>query len=306
MKKFIFLVLLIPVLTFCHDSQKMTSEKENELKKSAELLVTNYIKGFENKNWNEMLNSVSEKGLQISTLETSLIRYSLIGYSEYVNKTKLEKKVLIDSLSTKIIGKTTAMVTAWYKTTTINSWGIGINGNLDIFVLEKNEDNWKIQSYYPQISFPTIFNKNIESVWNYKHDVLCRFSDAISQMGNICLYFLEDYKKNGTSLAQTGKIMGKRFAQGWNPSRGFDGLVSGFTNVIQSISTNVEVLELNKNTAIIKYDPSFKPMAKYYNISEKELLDFFQSSFGEIADHMGGICTIKENGTFYELTLTKK
>ena len=115
-----------------------------------------------------------------------------------------------------------------------------------------------------------------------------------------------EYKKNGTSPAQLGKIIGARFAEGWNPEGGFDGLASGFTNVIQSLSTNVEVLELNKNTAKFKYDPFFSQMAQYYNLSKQDVLEYFQNAFGAIADKMGSTSSLVEDDKYYLLTLNKK
>lgn len=307
MKKIIFLLILISAFSFGQNAQKRNSGSQEELKKSAETFVTDWIKYFENKNWDAIVNSADADGLLISALEASPLKNSLEGITEYgKKKDNSSKKILIDSLSTEVFGKTSAMVTARYKTSLISPWGTTDIANLDNFRLEKIDGNWKIKTWFRQEYFPTIFSENIESVWNYRRDLLWRFNDAIFQMGNIALFFMGEYKKNGTSPAQLGKIMGARFAEGWNPEGGFDGLASGFTNVIQSLSTNVEVLELNKNTAKFKYDPFFSQMAQYYNLSKQDVLEYFQNAFGAIADKMGSTSSLVEDDKYYLLTLNKK
>ena len=118
----------------------------------------------------------------------------------------MSKKILIDSHSTEVFGKTSAIVTARYKTSLISPLGTRDIANMDNFRIEKIDGNWKIKTWFRQEYFPTIFSENIESVWNYRLDLLLRFNDAIFQMGNIALFFIGEYKKNGTSPAQLGKL----------------------------------------------------------------------------------------------------
>lgn len=307
MKKIIFLFILISAFSFGQNPQKKNSGNQDDLKNSAQTFVADWINYFENKNWDAIVNSASADGLYISALETSILKNTLEGIVDYNRKNdNSSKKILIDSLSTEVFGKTSAFVTAWYKTNLYGPWGSTTFASLDNFRIEKIDGKWKIKTWFRQEYFPTIFNKNIESVWNYRRDLLWRFNDAIFQMGGITLYFMGEFKKNGTSPAQLGKFMGERFAESWNQSAGFDGLASSFTNLIQSLSTHVEVLELNNQTAKLKFDPAFKPFAQYNNITEKELLEFFQNSFGAIADKMGSTCSLVEDDKFYVLTFNKK
>ena len=119
------------------------------------------------------------------------------------------------------------------------------------------------------------------------------------------MYFLEEYKKNGTTPAQLGNQIGSRFAQFWDKSGGFEEYVSGILWNLQTLSTYIEVLESNESMIKIKWNPSI-PISNDWDVSKKELLEYFQNAFGEIAKYMGATCSIVDDGKYWILTLNKK
>jgi hypothetical protein len=221
-------------------------------------------------------------------------------------KTVTSEKIDVKSISAEVLSPNIALVTANYLQTTDRSGNISFFDNLDVFLLEMKEGSWKIRKYIPHFNYPLIYNENIDKKFQTgRLAPLSRFDGLSSQMNGILLYFFEDYKKNGTTPAQLGKIVGSRFAKTWNQSRGFEGLASGFLWNLQTMSTYIEVLDRNENTAKYKCNPMLT-ISERWNVTKQEALEYCQNAFGEIADYMGGTCLIVEDGKFWILTFNKK
>lgn len=307
MKKLIFLFIVIPAIAFSQNTQKETPENQDDLKKSAEAFVTNWFKNFEDKKWDKIINLVSEDGTLYTSTQTSALHDEVKSIIEFYQTNVTDYKVEVYSLSTEVFGQTEALVTARYIETGTLKGNIELLDYLDIYLLEMKQGAWKIKTLYSQYFQPVIFSDNVDKKWQTgKAGPYYRFNGALGQMSGISLYFLEEYKKNGKSPAQIGKMVGTRFAKTWDKSSGFEGLSSGFMWVIQSISPYMEVLERNETSVKIKYENFFKQEVKNWNITDHELLEYFQNAFGEIANHNGGTCSIIEDGKYYVLTLIEK
>ena len=63
MKKLFFLLIIIPAIAFSQQTTIKATASEENLKKSAETYVTNWLKSWENQKWDEILNSSTENGI---------------------------------------------------------------------------------------------------------------------------------------------------------------------------------------------------------------------------------------------------
>lgn len=128
--------------------------------------------------------------------------------------------------------------------------------------------------------------------------------NAINHGWVLILSMIEHFKNAGISPAESGKMIGARFAKTWDPSMGFEALASGFNWGLQIMSTYVEVLERNNRT----FKAKFLSPATYesWNVTKEDLLVCSQNTWQEIADYMGGICSLTEDGNYWIITMTKK
>jgi hypothetical protein len=306
MKTLVLLCILLPAIAFSQNTGTKTTATQESLKKSAETFVTNWLKNWETKKWDEILIALDENGSNITSVQTSSLTEEVKSLIEYYKKNVASDKIFVKSFSTEILGPSAAIVTARYQETTDRLGKISTLDNLDIILLGMKDGVWKIKNYYPQYNYPVIFSDKIDKEWQKgKLDLNTRFTGAVNQMGSMSYYFLEDYKKNGTSPAQVGKSAGTRFAKFWDQSRGFEGLVAGILSNLQTMSTYIEVLERNGSIAKIKF-AHFKQPQKSWDVTDQEILEYYQNIFGEIATHMGGTSSVVNEGEFLVLTLTKK
>lgn len=304
MKTFI-LIFLVFVITSCHTSTYVATNSEKETVKTAEAFVTSWLSNFETQNWDQLIAGVGPDALTVSNIETTRLYESLAGYIEYRRNANFKTTIQIDSLNTFALGKTNAIVNARYKMF-FGEKGSTSTGNVAVFVLQKYDDKWLIREYSPHTYFTFNIDKSIPDPWNYRRDVIWRFNDAILQMGGMMMYFLDDAVKRGISPAESGKRIGKKFAEGWNSETGFKGFVKEMNQVLLSITTDTEIKEISDNKAVFRFTSVFINQAQYWNISEKEFIDFFGNTFMEIAAKMGTDCTLEKEGNNLILTLTKK
>jgi hypothetical protein len=306
MKKLIFLLIILPAIAFSQQSANKAVTSDENLKKSAETFITNWLQSWENKKWAEILSSSNEDGIYYSSVETNALPEVLKGAVDYYKKSITDSKILINSLSTEVFGQAFAMVTARYMETTTNSGNVTYLEYLDVFLLEMNKSSWKIKDWHSQYFAPVIFNTSIDKKWQKgKAEPVWRYSGALNQMYSLLVCFMEDYKKKGTSPAQAGKMMGARFAKEWDQSKGFESLASGMMWNFQTMFNYIEVLERNANTIKFKLD-IFQVDKKNWNVTQEEFIEFFQNSLNEIASHMGGTSTIIVEGRQWIITLSKK
>jgi hypothetical protein len=306
MKRLIFLLIIIPVIAFSQNTDTKTTTSEENLKKSAETFVANWFKYWDDKKYNEILNSVNQDASYINLTSTKPLSKNFNEFIDYLKKNDGSYKVNTYSYATDVLSKTLAIVSVKYIDSTIIKSDITVTDNFDIIILEMVNDAWKFKNYYSTAFMPVVFNANIDKKWQKgKVEPVWRFSGAVNQMFSLVVGFIEDYKKNGTNPAQAGKMMGARFAKVWDQSRGFDGLASGMMWSFQTMSTYVEVLERNENMIKFKIEP-FQVDEKNWNVTQQELLEFFQNSLNEIASTMGGTCIIIVDTKQWIVTLSKK
>ena len=127
MKKLIFLLILLPTVAFSQDN----------LKKSAEDFVASYFKLWEDKKWDDILNSLSEDGQII--WPNHFVESLNVSMKSVVERNKSEMtsdKVDIKWISADVMGPTSAMVTASYLETTDRSGNVRMTDNLDVYLLD--------------------------------------------------------------------------------------------------------------------------------------------------------------------------
>lgn len=302
MKKFILLLLLAPVIAI----GQQTVAGQETLKKSAETFITNFYKNWENKNWDEILNSTCKESKYISLARTSDLLDVFKSVVEYYKTDVTDCKIDINSLSSEVLGSTSALMTIRYIETDNMQGDLKKWDYLDIYLLEMDKDVWKIKTYYPQYFPAVVFSDKVDKQWQKgKAEPAWRYIGTCNQMQGLFSYFMEDYKKNGTSASEMGKKVGARFATYWDHSKGFEELTSGFLWVLQTASTYIEVMERNENTVKFKFEP-FQADVKTWGITKQEMLEYFQNAFGEIATSLGGTCSIVVDGKYYVMTMNKK
>lgn len=303
MKKFVFLLIFIPAFAFGQKPAATATAAGKDLKESAEAFVTRFIQCWDDKNWDQIFNSIEETGTYYSAAETTPLPEMAKSTVNYYKYKVTDARTTVNFVSADVYGQNTAMVTVRYLESLKAEGRDRVLDYLDILVLEMKEGNWKISRWYSQCFYPVIVNPAIDEKWQKNvAEPVWRYSGALYQFYNLNCYLIEDNKKNGTSPAQLGKWMGERFAKTWNQSKGFEGLVSGYFWLMQSISPYVEFTERNENIARIKFK-FYNPDPEEWNVTENEMLECFRNVLIEIAANMGGTCSIAPDGKFYMMTL---
>lgn len=303
MKKFVFLLIILPTFVFGQKPAATATAGEKDLKESAETFVTRFIKNWDDRNWDQILNSIEETGTYYSAAETSPLPEMVKSAVNYYEYNVTDASTTVNFVSADVYGQHTAMVTVRYLES-LKAEGLDrILDYLDILVLEMKEGNWKISRWYSQYFYPVVINPAVDEKWKKGGaEPVWRYSGAVNQFYGLNCYLIEYNKKNGTSPAQLGKRIGERLVKTWDQSKGFEGLVSGYFWLMQSVSPYVELTERNENLVRIKYK-AFIPDAEYWDITENEMLEYFRSGFNEIAAYMGGTCSVVPDGKYYIMTL---
>jgi len=174
-----------------------------------------------------------------------------------------------------------------------------------VYLLEQKNGAWKIKKWIPQQNLPLIYTENVDKKYQTGNTAaIFKAGNAINHGWVLILSMIEHFKNAGISPAESGKMIGARFAKTWDPSMGFEALASGFNWGLQIMSTYVEVLERNNRT----FKAKFLSPATYesWNVTKEDLLVCSQNTWQEIADYMGGICSLTEDGNYWIITMTKK
>jgi hypothetical protein len=278
MKKFFVLLTVIIMVGISRQAFTQTNGNSEDLKKSAEDFVTTWLRNWENKNWDEVMNCMNDKTTYSDLLETKPLS-SLVQMLVQTGSMP-EIRITMQSAEAEILGSTNALVNARYLQETSTGSNPKMTEQLDIFLLSLDGNKWKIRNYYSFENFQVNFNQDIDKKWQYgKTDLQQRFSTGVISRTNLIIYFLEDNQKRGISPAQVGKNMGERYARLVNRQLGFNDLVSIYTSFLQTISTYVEVVERNENHAKFRFDPSLQITARR-EIDASGLLEYWKNYFG--------------------------
>ncbi|MFA7584473.1 MAG: hypothetical protein WCZ46_13160 [Proteiniphilum sp.] len=229
------------------------------------------------------------------------IQANIVNNREKIKSVKIDVK----EISSEITGPNSVIVTTNQLQT--NNW----SGNIytfdyfDFFLLERTARSWKIKSYFISSNFPVIYAETIDK--KYQRDnppAIDKLGWTIKHGWAILYYEIERSKEAGITPEEAGIIMGKRFVQSWDKSKGFDGLTNGFLWNLTSLSTYIEVLERNEITLNVKF---LSPVVyKFWNVTPEELFNFSQNIWIEIADYMGANCSQTSDGTYWIVTFNKK
>ncbi|MDD2243407.1 MAG: hypothetical protein PHY69_09830 [Dysgonamonadaceae bacterium] len=297
MKKIFFLlIILLPTLVFSQEN----------IRRSAEDFVIEYFKLFEEKQWDAIPNMYA-KDAQVIWLNRNVLPL-LETMKPILDKNKTEmtgEKIDVKWILTDVMGTNTAMVYTRYLETTNRLGQIRVTDNMGVFQLEQINGEWKIKKWIPSQNFPLIFNQNIDE--KYQMDnmaTIAKAGFAIQHGWNILFYNLEYFNKAGTTPAELGRMMGARFAETWDKTKGFEGLANGFIWGLQIMSTYVEVLERNETTFVAKIAPP--NTASIFDFTKEDLFICCQNIWSEIADYMGGNCTLENQENYWIITLKKK
>ncbi|MCE5206037.1 MAG: hypothetical protein LLF80_08055 [Porphyromonadaceae bacterium] len=274
--------------------------------KSAEDFVRGYFKLFEEKKWDIIPDMYAEDGQVIG------FGNKIMSLSETMkpvlerNKTEMTAETInIEWIQTKPTGSNTALVTTKYFDMTNRSGNIRITENIGNFLLEKNDDTWKIKMWINNPNFPVINSENIEAKYRVSNSPASnKFAASVSSSNGFECCMIEYFKKNGISPAELGKIVGIRYAATWDKSVGYEGLISNFAGFFPIISTYVEILERTDNTLKAKLlAPTIK---KSWEITRDDVLNFVQNTWFEIADNMGSDCIVTDDGKYWTVVMNKK
>lgn len=296
MKKLFFLFILLPTFVFSQEN----------LKKSAEDFITGYFKLFEDKKWDEIPGAWA-KDAQIVVLDGSISPAAEMIKNVLKNSipTIVSEKIEIKWIATDAIGSNKAMVSVRY-VETIKRTNVPLRAtdNIGVFLVVKEEGVWKIKKWIIGQNFAIVYDNKIDKKYiTNPFASLYRFNSANHQLWGMVLYNIENSKKNGISPSDAGKAMGIRFAKSWDVSKGFDGLVSSFVWGLQVFSNYVEVLERNEDTLKARFLPPSD--MKKWNVTRDELRIAVLNEWSEIANYMGGTCSLADDGDYWVLEFNR-
>lgn len=292
MKKILLLLFLFPVIAL----------GQEDLKKSAEDFVLNYIKLFQEKKW-DVIQDMYVDDAQMIQPDGKVVplRETIKSFFDEVSGIKDDvKQVTVD-----VTGPNSALVMTRFIETRDWTVKVEVRDFFEIYLLERVEGVWKIKKYYFNMNNPLTFSEAIEEKYQKENSpALSKANWAINHGWSLICNDIDYFKQAGITPAESGRIMGERFAKTWNQSLGFDGLVNGFIWGLQIMSTNVEVLERDETTLKAKF---LSPVInKEWNITPEDLFIFSQNVWPEIANYMGGICELSVEGNEWILTINKK
>mgnify|MGYP001767480049 CR=1 FL=1 len=297
MKKLIFILIMLPVIAF----------SQEKLQQSAENFIISYFKMFEDKKWDEIPNAWA-KDAQIVRLDGSISPAAEMIKNIIKNSIPNldSEKIEINWIATDAIGSNTAMVSVRYiekvKGKTVP---LRVTDNVGVFLVTKEEGVWKIGKWIIGQNFAIIYDNKIDK--KYKTNPLAsiyRFNSANYQFWGMILYNVESSKKNGITPAEAGKAMGIRFVKSWDVSKGFDGLAPSFVWGLQVMSSYVEVLERDEDTLKARFLPPSN--IKNWDVTRDELRITTLNMWSEMANRMGGTCSLTDDGDFWMLELKRE
>lgn len=298
MKRLTFLIIFLPLIAVSQDN----------LKKSAEDFIAGYFKMFEDKKWDEILNSCSEDGFIIwpnhgvSSLTATM--KSVVDR----NKTEMTSdKIDVKWIYADVMRPASAMVTASYLETTNRSGNIRVTDNLDVYLLELKEGSWKIKKGIPQDNYPLVYGEQVEKKFQTgRMGPLPRFDGAFVQTGFMWMCLIEFFKERGVSPAEVGKMVGMRDAKIDHETGGFGGVISAFLYGIQTLSTYTEVIERNDKTLKLRFIPFSIPDDWNSTATNEDMRMVMRKLVEESAQSMGGRCSLEQDGKFCILTLNRE
>lgn len=295
MKKMMLLFIMLPSIAF----------SQADMKQSAEDFVKSYFKLFEEKKWEAIPEMYTEDAQVILNGEFMSLFERMKPVLEK-NKTGMTSdKIEVKWMVSDVTGPTSALVTTSYLETTNRSGNIRVTDNIGVFLLEQKNEVWKIKKWIPLQNLPLLFNENINKKYQINNTAaVYKATSAINHAWSLLLFDIEAAKKAGISPAEHGQTIGARYAKTWDPSGGFEALANGFTWGLQIMSTYVEVLERNESAFKAKFlAPDIYVKA---DLTKEDLYDFSQHVWSEIADVMGGTCSLAEDGKYWIVTMNKK
>ena len=296
MKKIFLLLVMLPTILFSQEN----------LKSSAEGFMAGYFKLFEEKNW-DIIPKVYAEDAQLIFPDGKILslQEAMNPYMEKNKKETISMKIDVKWMQTDVTGPNTVMVTTNLIETTKRIEGIQVFDYVEVFLLERAEDIWKIKKYVANWNFPLIYNENIEKKYQIGNmSAIAKLDGAIDQIWYAMFYDIEYFKKNGTPPAEYGKMMGTMYVKTWDKSKGFDGLCSGLIWNCEILFKYVEVMERNETTLKVRLIPP--DISEKWNFTREELLNYSRNIWLEIADYMGATTTTTEDGKYWIVTMKKK
>jgi hypothetical protein len=128
---------------------------------------------------------------------------------------------------------------------------------------------------------------------------------------NIMIGSYVSYAKSiGKSPEEVGAFTGNLYTSTWNKEEGFDGLVDGLLNILNSyMNGEIKIIEQSNNKVVILGNsifPDLKKKGVVFNMTYPEFLKFQNALFGKIADYMGASSKIMDTKEGVVITLEKK
>ena len=296
MKKLFLLLLLFPTFLFSQEN----------MKKSAEDFIMEYFKLHEDLKWDAIPGMYAEdaqivwpNGEVLNTMK------EIKPYLEKINKETIGLKIDVKTMLVDVTGPNSVMVTTNFISTIKQKEIIHVFDQTDVYLLERVGDLWKIKKDVTNWNFPLIFSENVDEKYVLRSmPLIVRAKEAIDLVWSNISYGIEDFKKSGRPSAMYGKIMGKRYASFWDQSKGFNYSTLSLIKAFEVFFTQVEVMQRDETTLKARFTP---PMInKNMNVTRKDLFNYSESFWFEIADKMGTSFTQTDDGKYWIVTIKKK
>jgi hypothetical protein len=210
MKSLLFYVfILLPSILFGQD----------DLKKSAEDFMKGYYKLFEEKKWNLVTETYAEDAQVVWMNGMVLSLYEMMKPVLEKNKTEMTSdKVDVKWILSDITGPNSVLVTTRYIETTDRTGNIRVTDNIGVYLLEQKNGAWKIKKWIPQQNLPLIYTENVDKKYQTGNTAaIFKAGNAINHGWVLILSMIEHFKNAGISPAESGKMIGARFAKTWDP-----------------------------------------------------------------------------------------
>lgn len=296
MKKLLFLLALLPAIAF----------SQQDLKTSAEEFVHNYYKLCQEANFDLLKDKISEDAQfifphgQVLPLRETL-QSNLKKFGDTITNYKIEVKYIIAD----IIHPNSAFVT----TSCIESmdW-LGEAKSLEyfeIYLLERTGSSWKLKKNYFSQNYPLVFAKTIEEKYQTENSpIINKLGWSMNHISSLTSYEIEHFKKTGISAAESGTLMGKRYAKDFDKPMEFYDVAGGFIWFFQIISPYMEVLKRD--------DTSFKAkivapiVDKSTDVTPEELFIYNSHVWTEIANYLETSFEMSAEDDYWIITMNKK
>ncbi|MEE4198409.1 MAG: hypothetical protein V2I54_12255, partial [Bacteroidales bacterium] len=295
MKNLSYLMIAIAIIIMsCNQQAGLSPQDEESLKNQVLEWHNQYWDTYTNLQFADADKFYAEDVIAISN--EFLVDYDeIIKTHRNASKSLINMNCIIDSLKIIISEKNHASIVGFGYGSQVDTSEKVTNLRFNYTMhVKKEAADWKIKTMHEYVNYyPLTFSDNIPPEkrtgnigLNYKYRV------SLMHTWSIFVHDFKFLKSKGVPVEEYANAMGEYFAAGWNSKGSFEGFCKGVIRNSQIFSTEAEVLEKTEELLKVRYFKYYKYFLPK-EISDQEMMKFWEITNNKIADKMGATLTIQ-------------